>query len=52
MKRIAHDGDEQDCFHARRYYRWRPGEAKAIKRRASRRERRQGRSQIREQQEG
>lgn len=42
MKRARHDADEQDAFsrRARRLLSWRPGELKAIKARANRRERR------------
>lgn len=48
MKRPVHGGAEQDAFSGwRRYFRWRPGARKYIKRKASRRERRQVREQLR-----
>jgi hypothetical protein len=47
MVRPAKDGDEQDAFNAHRFYRWRPGQRKAIKARANRRERRQVRQGLR-----
>ena len=47
MRRPARDGDEQDCFYARKFYIWRPGQAKAIKTRANRRDRREIRAELR-----
>jgi len=50
MKRPRKDGDEQDAFSAfgRRFMIWRPGERKAIKTRANRRDRRQNRQSLRD----
>jgi hypothetical protein len=42
------NGDEQDCFYARKFYNWRAGEAKKIKTIANRRDRRTTRAAIRE----
>lgn len=48
MKRAFHAADEYDAFTKwRKYLCWRPGELKAIKRRASKRERRRARAEIR-----
>jgi hypothetical protein len=47
MKRKAKGGWEEDAFFARHWYHWHPGEAKLIKRKANRRERREVREQIR-----
>jgi hypothetical protein len=48
MKRACHDADEYDAFTKwRRYYNWGPGRLKAIKRRASKRDRRQAQADIR-----
>jgi len=40
------NGDECDAHEARRIYIWRPGQAKAIKRRTNRRERREAKADI------
>lgn len=48
MRRACKSGDEQDAFSGwKRYYHWRPGQRKAIKRRANRRARHQARREIR-----
>lgn len=49
MKRIRVGGDEQDAFSraARQYQAWRPGERKAVKTKANRRFRREGKNMIR-----
>lgn len=48
MKRACHDADEYDAFTGwRKHYRWRPGQLRAIKRRASKRGRRRAREEIR-----
>lgn len=49
MKRVRVNGDEQDAFSkfGKRFMIWRPGERKAIKTKANRRLRRQGRTDIR-----
>lgn len=49
MKRARADGDEQDAFSrvARRWLSWRPGERKAVKRRANKRERRTAKNDVR-----
>lgn len=48
-KRRIHDADEQDAFTGwRKVYRWKPGELRKIKRRASKRERREGHQQAEE----
>lgn len=48
MKRACHDATKQDAFTKwRKYLCWRPGELKAIKRRASKRDRRQAQADIR-----
>lgn len=48
MKRIRHDADEIDAFSRwRRIHGWGRGELRAIKRRASKRERRRARTEIR-----
>jgi hypothetical protein len=41
VKRAAKGGDEQDALsgRAKNYYRWKPGERKALKRKANKRER-------------
>lgn len=45
------NGDEVDAFTKwRHFYFWKPGERKAIKRRANRRERQEGKHEIKEQQ--
>ena len=47
-KRKAVGGDEQDAFSPwRSLLRWRPGEVKALKRKANKRERKQARDDIR-----
>lgn len=50
-KRVAVNGDEEDAFYAKRFYFWRPGERKRIKRKANRRERQEGKQDINEQRE-
>lgn len=47
-KRPRKDGDEVDAFSktARHWFHWRPGERKAIKQRANRRERRAARRDV------
>jgi hypothetical protein len=53
MKRPARDGDEQDAFSSwSRVMIWRPGERKAIKQRANRRDRRTSRQALRNGREG
>lgn len=48
MKRACHNADEYDAFTKwRRYYRWKPGQLRLLKRRASKRDRRQARAEIR-----
>lgn len=48
MKRACHDADEQDAFTGwRKYLRWKRGELRKIKRRASKRDRQQAKAQIR-----
>jgi hypothetical protein len=48
VKRPPHGGDEQDAFTAWRHLLyWRPGQRQAVKRRASRRTRRQARQALR-----
>lgn len=48
-RRMA-NGDEVDAFSPwRKFLHWKPGERKAIKRKANRRERREGRDEIKEQ---
>lgn len=43
VKRQMRGGDEYDAFTGwRKYYRWRPGELRFLKRRANKRERRKG----------
>lgn len=52
MPRRIRDEDEQDAYTAWRHVLpWKAGERKAIKRRTHRRERREARTSIREQQE-
>jgi hypothetical protein len=47
VKRARVGGDEQDAFTGwRRFYSWRPGELRKIKRRASKRERRTAKAVI------
>lgn len=47
-KRPLKQADEYDAFtRARRWYKWRPGEIKDVKRRAHKWERRRGREQAR-----
>lgn len=53
MRRPARSGDEQDAFSGWRHVMiWRPGERKAIKQRANRRDRRKSRQDLRTSQEG
>lgn len=48
MARRIKTADEQDAFTGwRRYLHWRPGEIKAIKRRAHKRERQEARRELR-----
>lgn len=50
MKRPRKSGDEQDALssRARRLYHWKSGQISKIKRRNNKRERREGKQQIRE----
>lgn len=53
MKRACHDADEQDAFTKwRRYYRWKPGQLRTLKRRSSKRDRRQAQADIRRERAG
>ena len=42
----AINGTEQDAVYAKRWYNWRPGERKTIKRAMNRRERRKARQEL------
>jgi hypothetical protein len=46
-KRIAKDGYEQDAYYARRFYHWKAGIVKQIKRRTHKRERQEGKVELR-----
>ena len=46
-KRIAKDGDEQDAYYARRFYFWRAGIVKQIKKRTHKRERQEAKAELR-----
>lgn len=45
-KRPAKDGYEQDAYYARRFYHWRAGIVKQIKRRTHKRERQEAKADI------
>ena len=45
-KRPAKDGYEQDAYYARRFYNWRAGIVKKIKRRTHKRERQEAKAEI------
>lgn len=47
MARRITNGDETDAFDDKNVFAWRPGVRKAVKRRANRRERQQGRRALR-----
>ena len=46
-KRPAKDGYEQDAYYARRFYHWRAGIVKQIKRRTHKRERQEAKAELR-----
>ena len=51
IKRIAKDGYEQDAYYARQIYNWKAGVVKKIKRRTHKRERQEGKIEIKKETE-